>query len=186
MTHRSIRWSTLPSTRTRTRTCCAVVLFQKPKPASDGDSVIAPKPPTDPNRPLSRKGSRHRLQHSSSQDAVSGDVDTVKTRSGSLQDGTLCSASPRVLFLIGWRPEKHLLCFLFTAFLHVAVRSPSREGEGQTGSVPTTPDGGRRTHSGPKERTRPALEERGVGDGSEAVPRVESRQYVFLLHTNIT
>ena len=42
-------------------------------------------------------------------------------------------------------------------------------------SVPTTPEGGRRVHSGPKERTKNLMEERGVGDGSEAEPRVESR-----------
>ena len=41
---------------------------------------------------------------------------------------------------------------------------------GQPTSVPP-----RRASSGPKERTRHLLEERGVGDGSEGAPRVDSR-----------
>ena len=66
-----------------------VNLFQKPKPSNQNETVKAPRPPADPNRPISRKGSRHRLQHSSSQDIPSGDLESVKTRSGSLQDGKL-------------------------------------------------------------------------------------------------
>ena len=58
------------------------------------------------------------------------------------------------------------------------VHSASEHRAVHTGSVPTTPEGSRRVHSGPKERTKGLLEERGVGDGSEAEPRVESRAYV--------
>jgi len=42
-------------------------------------------------------------------------------------------------------------------------------------SVPTTPESQRRVHSGPKERTAHLLEERGEGDGSESIPRMDSR-----------
>ena len=42
-----------------------------------------------------------------------------------------------------------------------------------TGKIPET---GRRVHSGPKERTKYLVEERGEGDGSEVMPRVCSRR----------
>ena len=38
------------------------------------------------------------------------------------------------------------------------------------------PETGRRVHSGPKERTSYLVEERGVGDGREVIPRVCSRR----------
>ncbi|XP_064615586.1 armadillo repeat-containing protein 2-like [Liolophura sinensis] len=62
-----------------------------PKPPLVGDfegQVLPPKPPSDPNRPVSRKGSGHgrsRLQHSNSVDSFStaGEV-TGRSRTGSI------------------------------------------------------------------------------------------------------
>ena len=59
----------------------------------------------------------------------------------------------------------------------ILVHRISEHRSPHTGSEPATPEGGRRVHSGPKERTKNLLEERGVGDGSELAPRVESRRY---------
>ncbi len=66
------------------------LFVQKPRTPSDADNVKAPKPPADPNRPVSgvrRPSSRQRiLQHSNSIDTPSNESST-RTRSGSLQDG---------------------------------------------------------------------------------------------------
>ncbi len=62
-----------------------------------------------------------------------------------------------------------MLAYLLTVHASSeANNSSSRPGSGETT---------RRVHSGPKERTSHLLEERGVGDGSESIARVESRRY---------
>ena len=55
------------------------------------------------------------------------------------------------------------------------VSAVSPPTAGPQSSIMTTPESQRRVHSGPKERTKHLLEERGEGDGSEGAPRIDSR-----------
>lgn len=69
--------------------------LQRPRSLSiDVDGAIAPKPPTNPNRPLRRPGSRQRLyQQSTSIDAASGSDAQSPSQSGSLTDVAQAAAS---------------------------------------------------------------------------------------------
>ena len=61
----------------------------------------------------------------------------------------------------------------YPLYFSVHASSEGNSSSSRPGSGETT----RRVHSGPKERTSHLLEERGVGDGSESIARVESRRY---------
>ncbi|XP_067674681.1 armadillo repeat-containing protein 2-like isoform X1 [Haliotis asinina] len=66
-----------------------------PTAAEIETAILAPKPPADPNRPLSRKGSRQKLYNATSVDGGGENVSSIRPRSGST-DGRLMheSSSP--------------------------------------------------------------------------------------------
>lgn len=47
-----------------------------------------------------------------------------------------------------------------------------------SGSMPNTPESSRRVRSGPKERTKEVVDERGIGDGRADQPKAESSRFV--------
>ena len=79
--------------------CWQCAKLQKVKtPSADTDGHIAPKPPPDPNRQLSRAGSRHRISQqfslntSDPHSAMSYEQSYSQLKSESLKDGiSICT-----------------------------------------------------------------------------------------------